>query len=152
MHNNLNKAFTNFTFNGSDAQNKPCALNPTSDKLTGSATQNWCLLRLLPVLIGRKILNPSVNEVWQLYLQLKEIVELITSPCISTHQVAYLNVLTEAYIDMRARLFPDHSLKPKHHYLLHYAELITKFGPLIRVWAMRFESKHTYFKKCASYG
>ena len=59
----LNKAITNFAFNGSDAQNKPCALNPTSDKLTGSATQNWCLLRLLPVLIGRKILNPFVNEV-----------------------------------------------------------------------------------------
>ena len=145
----LNKAISNFAYKGTDAQNKPCSLNPTSDKLTGSATQNWCLLRLLPVLIGKKILNPVVNEVWQLYLQLKEIVELVTSPCISTHQVAYLNELTEDYVDMRARLFPNKSLKPKHHYLLHYAELICKFGPLIRVWAMRFESKHTYFKKCA---
>ena len=27
--------------------------------------------------------------------------------------------------------------------------MIVKFGPLIRLWTMRFESKHSYFKKCA---
>lgn len=46
-------------------------------------------------------------------------------------------------------MFPDHPLKPKHHYLLHYPDLILKFGPLIRLWTLRFESKHSYFKECA---
>lgn len=31
----------------------------------------------------------------------------------------------------------------------HYPELIIRFGPLIRLWTLRFESKHTYFKQCA---
>ena len=38
-------------------------------------------------------------------------------------------------------------MRSKHHYVWHYPDLILKFGPLIRVWAMRFESKHTYFKR-----
>uniref|UniRef100_A0A8C6LRA2 Uncharacterized protein n=1 Tax=Nothobranchius furzeri TaxID=105023 RepID=A0A8C6LRA2_NOTFU len=46
-------------------------------------------------------------------------------------------------------MFPDQSLKPKHHYVLHYPSLILKFGPLIRLWTLRFESKHSYFKECA---
>lgn len=45
--------------------------------------------------------------------------------------------------------FGDHPLKPKYHYLNHYPELIVHFGPLIRLWTLRFESKRTYFKQCA---
>ena len=52
---------------------------------------------------------------------------------------------------MRLSIFPDKSLRPKHHYLAHYPWLILQFGPLIRVWTLRFESKHSYFKKCARY-
>ena len=33
--------------------------------------------------------------------------------------------------------------------MAHYPGLILQFGPLIRVWTLRFESKHSYFKKCA---
>lgn len=48
---------------------------------------------------------------------------------------------------MRILLFPDTLLRPKHHFLTHYPDLIVKFGPLIKVWTLRFESKHQYFKK-----
>lgn len=57
---------------------------------------------------------------------------------------AYLRVLIDEYLT-----FAGHPLKPKHHYLNHYPELIVQFGPLIRLWTLRFESKHTYFKQCA---
>lgn len=46
-------------------------------------------------------------------------------------------------------LFPEIQLKPKHHYLRQYSALLLKFGPLIRLWMLRFESKHSYFKRCA---
>ena len=36
--------------------------------------------------------------------------------------------------------------RPKHHFLSHYPELYKNKGPLIKVWAMRMESKHTYNK------
>lgn len=86
---------------------------------------------------------------WQLCLKLREIVELVCAPKIHTNHVAYLNVLIREYVQMRVDIFPDSPIKPKHHFLLHYPDLILKFGPLIHLWTMRFESKHTYFKQCA---
>ena len=64
-------------------------------------------------------------------------------------QVAYLDVLIEEYLESRKAQFPESGLKPKHHYLHHYSEMIPKFGPLIRLWTMRFERKHGYFKRHA---
>lgn len=88
------------------------------------------------------------DEVWQLTLQLKDIVELICTQKISVSQVAYLDVLIQEYLESRKAVFPEVNLKPKHHYLRHYPGLILKFGPLIRLWTMRFENKHSYFKRC----
>ena len=145
----LNRSISNLKLQGSDASNRPCDVRPKGQKLGGSAAQNWCLLRLLPILIGDRIKNPLEDQVWLLCLKLREIVELICAPKIHANQVAYLNILIREYLDSRVSLFPDKSAKPKHHYLLHYPDLILKFGPLIRLWTLRFESKHTYFKQCA---
>ncbi|XP_048860311.1 uncharacterized protein LOC125727551 [Brienomyrus brachyistius] len=85
-----------------------------------------------------KVKEPT-DDVWQLTLQLKDIVELICAQKISLPEVAYLDVLIQEYLACRFSLFPGHRLKPKHHYLRHYPALILKFGPLIRLWTMRFE-------------
>lgn len=76
-------------------------------------------------------------------------VELICAPKIHHDQIAYLKIITEEYVHSRHTIFPNHPLKPKHHYLLHYSDLFLHFGPLIRLWTLRFESKHSYFKECA---
>lgn len=145
----LNRRINQFKYLGNDALDKPCEVNSCSDKLGGHAVQNWCLLRLLPVLIGDKIKNPADNDVWQLVLHMRQMVEFICAPAISSGQIAYLKVMTEDYLYLRAKLFPNHSLRPKHHYVSHYPDLTVQFGPLIRLWTLRFESKHTYFKQCA---
>ena len=144
----LNRRIKQFQYKGSDALTKPCAVNSEVSKLSGQAIQNWNLLRLLPVLIGDKVQNPE-DCVWQLTLQLKDIVDLICAQKISLSQVAYLDILIQEYLESRKCLFPETTLKPKHHFMRHYPALILKFGPLIRVWTMRFESKHSYFKRCA---
>lgn len=46
------------------------------------------------------------------------------------------------------RMF-NKNIQPKHHLLCHYAELIIHFGVLIRLWTLRFESRHVFFKKAA---
>lgn len=101
------------------------------------------------MLVGDRIQNPTENSVWKLILLLREIVVHVCSPSITPDQVAYLGVLIEEYIQSRVELFPEFCLKPKHHYLCYYPELIIQFGTLIRLWTLRFESKHTYFKQCA---
>jgi len=144
----LNRRIKQFKYKGSDALTKPCAVNSDVFKLSGQAIQNWNLLRLLPVLIGDKVQNPE-DDVWQLTLQLKDIVDLICAQKISLSQVAYLDITIQEYLETRKCFFPESPLKPKHHFMRHYPALILKFGPLIRVWTMRFESKHSYFKRCA---
>jgi hypothetical protein len=132
-------------FLGQDSRDKPGKVSE-GKTVGGHAVQNWCLLRLLPVMIHDTF--DVLDEVWQLLL-LREITELICAPRISVIQICYLNRLILLYIEDRLRLFPTVPLRPKHHYLLHYPGLIMNFGPLIRVWTARMESKHTVFKRYA---
>lgn len=85
---------------------------------------------------------------WQLLLQLKDIVDEICAQKISVSQVAYLDIMIQEYLELRKSLFPETPLKPKHHFMCHYPALILKFDPLIRLWTMRFES-NTSSKRCA---
>ncbi|KAJ8051033.1 hypothetical protein HOLleu_04451 [Holothuria leucospilota] len=91
---------------------------------------------------------PSRQElVLKLVLKLKDIVEIVVAPAVQQSQVVYLKILVEEYLDERQRLLHQ-KLRPKHHFLSHYPWLILKFGPLIKVWPLRFESKQTFFKRC----
>lgn len=49
---------------------------------------------------------------------------------------------------MYIELFND-TLKRKHHFLLHYPNLILKLGPLAHISSMRYEAKHREFKQYA---
>lgn len=51
-------------------------------------------------------------------------------------------------LDIQAH-FSSVSVPCKLHYLTHYPSYILKYGPLVNLWAMRFESKHQYFKDVA---
>ena len=142
----LNRTVKHFQFLGADANDKPGVVS-NGKTVGGNAVQVWCLLRLLPLL-----LCDTVNvqtEAWKLLLLLRETVELICAPKLSVAQVWYLNRLIRQYVEDRHQLFPSVPLRPKHHYLLHYPWLIQMFGPLIGVWTMRMESKHSFFKRCA---
>lgn len=43
--------------------------------------------------------------------------------------------------------FPRKKLRPKHHFIEHYPHLIQKFGPPSECWTIRFEAKHSFFKR-----
>ncbi|KAL7396912.1 hypothetical protein ABVT39_013489 [Epinephelus coioides] len=54
----INWAISQTKLLGSDSHNKPCEIKEKAKKLSGSATQNWCLLRLLPLYVSQWIKNP----------------------------------------------------------------------------------------------
>lgn len=136
-----------FKYNACDQRNKPAPMNISGKKLGGQALQNYTLLLLLPIMVGDKV-QDATNEMWRLLLTLQQVVELVMATAISDDQVSYLALLISDYICERVRLFPAVPLRPKHHYLFHYPYLIKQFGPLVKVWSLRFESKHSYFKRC----
>lgn len=51
----LNRNITTFKYAGTEINNKPCEVRADGEKLGGNAAQNWCLLRLLPLLVGDRI-------------------------------------------------------------------------------------------------
>jgi len=91
----INRMVSQIKFKGSYADNQSCVIRADGEKLGGSAAQNWCLLRLLPILVGKHIKNPLEDQIWQLCLKLTEILEHVCAPTIHTNQVAYLKLLAE---------------------------------------------------------
>lgn len=70
----LNQLIVRFKYKGYDANDKPSIVNENGKTLGGHAVQNWCLLRLLPLLISSKI-QDHCDEVWAAICLLREIVE-----------------------------------------------------------------------------
>lgn len=141
----LNSKIKKFPFKDNDAVDKPGYFSQ-KNKLIGHAVQNWCLIRFITVIID-DLVSDKNDSVWKLLCNLQEITSIVCSKILSEGQVAYLKILISEYLVDRKELFPEVPLRPKHHYIAHYPSLILKYGPLIWLWTLRFESKHSFFKK-----
>lgn len=87
----LNDVIKTFPYKFKDAVNKPQQIPPkfaVTCSVGGNATENWTLLRLLPIFIGKKI--PSNEGAWELLMDLKDIVEISFAPVIHESVVGYL--------------------------------------------------------------
>ena len=82
-------------------------------------------------------------------LYLMDVVERSCMPVVSVLHTEWLSDMIEVFLQKFQDEFPDASLTPKMHYLVHYPELLREFGPLINCWTLRFEGKHCYFKDVA---
>lgn len=146
----LNEAISSFNFKWADKTNRPhpVALSFASKKTVGgNAHENWSLIRFLPLLIGQKV--PCDEPAWQILTDLKDIVDLVVSPVQTEDSIAYLDFKISDHRIRFQEVFPDCDLKPKHHFLEHYPYLIRQYGPLVALWTMRFEAKHSFFKRVA---
>lgn len=148
----VNYRITSYDYGFCDSANKPSTIRPQELKTPDSsmkqtAAQMWCLLRLLPLMIGDLI--PDGNKYWELLLLLLTCMEYIFSPALTEDAVLFLRHLIDEHHSLFLELFPDRHLKPKHHFMLHYAGAIRRLGPLVHYWSMRFEAKHGFFKRLA---
>ncbi|KAK0148560.1 putative nuclease HARBI1 [Merluccius polli] len=144
----LNNHIKNFQYKWGDKKNRPhlVPLSFSSRKtIGGNAHENWCLLRLLPFMIGHLI--PEDEPAWKVILDLKDIVELVVATFHCEESVAYLEYKISEHRRRYKEVFPDQRIRPKHHFLEHYPEMIKLFGPIVKFWTMRFEAKHSYFKQ-----
>jgi hypothetical protein len=83
------------------------------------------------------------------YSCVRHIIEIVFVSDICAGQLVLLNGLVSEHHRDHVLLFSD-SLKPKHHFMLHYASAIMNVGPLQWIWSMRFEAKHGEAKKLAT--
>nr|XP_046269580.1 uncharacterized protein LOC124072313 isoform X1 [Scatophagus argus] len=146
----LNTLIQKFPYKWGDKTNRPHPIPrsfTSSNTIGGNAHENWTLLRLLPFVIGHII--PEDEPAWLVFLDLKDIVELVVAPVHTEETIAYLEAKIYDHRQRYLELFPHVNLLPKHHYLEHYPQMIRCFGPLVALWTMRFEAKHSFFKQVA---
>lgn len=144
----LNRIIKQFPYKWKDSTNSPQGVPPnfaSNRTIGGNATENWCLLRLLPLMIGAKI--PEEDLTWQLLLSLRDVVSLVMSPTHTDESIGFLDSLIAEHRERFCSVFPQERLISTHHFVEHYPQLIQAFGPLVSLWTMRFEAKHCFFKK-----
>ena len=136
-------AMQQFTFEKNDCKNKPDAwIRGTSYSLT--ASQSWCLFRSLPFIVENFV--PIDCKVWELYLLLSKICDIVFALSFSMSWISYLDSLIHDFYFMFISIAPN-KIIPKCHFLLHYPRLMIRFGPLRFLWCMRFEAYHQRIKK-----
>ncbi|RUM28374.1 MAG: hypothetical protein DSY42_08515 [Aquifex sp.] len=143
----LNQRIGHFPYLGSDKVNKPSALSISPGgkvSVKQEAAQMWCLLRLLPLLVGHRV--PVENSKWEVLLKLLDSSHYICAPSIYRHEVAIMEECITDFINSFQVEFPDQAVKPKLHYMSHYPQQTLQFGPLVHCWTLWFEGKHSYFK------
>ncbi|XP_034237337.1 uncharacterized protein LOC117642850 [Thrips palmi] len=123
----LNAKTASFPYSSEDRRDQPKPYTFRAEKIAGGAVQIWTFLKLFPLIVLDLVDDwheKWEDPVWKNYVLLVEIMELLLAP-----------------------EFPYVPLRPKHHYLSHAAELIMIFGPLSKVFTLRFEHKHQFFKR-----
>jgi len=77
----LNMRLAFFNLQGSDAAVRPPQLKASLEKLSGSASKNWCSLRIISVLISDAV--DTTDEVYQAMLLLRSVTELVMAPSLA---------------------------------------------------------------------
>lgn len=78
-----------------------------------------------------------------------DIVDQLFCPKITEDDATYVAWLTSDHHQKIYKLYPEESVIPKMHFMVHMPRLMIQFGPLVRHWTMRYEAKHSYFKQLA---
>ncbi|XP_040074212.2 uncharacterized protein LOC8024264 [Ixodes scapularis] len=145
----LNAAIVRYPYSENDKRNKPEAVSMAmlqkTKTIKGNASQLFCLFRYLSFYVGECV--PREQKVWGLYLLLRKIVYVIMSRRVTVEHIAYLERLILCFcVDFR-ETFPSVAVPCKLHFMIHYPKYRQMYGPLVRLWAMRYEWKHQYFKE-----
>jgi hypothetical protein len=139
----LNDCIKTFPYSPSDKKCRPIpiAANFLKDgALVGTASEKWCLFRLFPFIISSSVgLPPQQNKHWMVYLQLREIIEIVLAPTVCKSWLGYLRMLIRDFLESFSKF--GSNFTPKVHFMLHYPRLIGLFGSLRALWCMRFEGE-----------
>ncbi|KAB0805319.1 hypothetical protein PPYR_02289 [Photinus pyralis] len=134
----LNNRKANFQYHRSDY-----VKNLNSNKLKMSASEMQCFLHHLPLLVGELV--PVKDPVWACLLLLIKLTNLCFLPSYNENTLNKLQNTIKNHHELYLDLFQK-ELTPKHHFVVHYPNVIRKLGPLKGLWVMRQEAKHKQAK------
>lgn len=145
----LNAAIVMFSYDSNVDRNRPqpMTMKPIGISVKQTASECWCLFRLLPQMIGARVPDGCLE--WDVFLGLREIIEYVCAPRLTDDHLNCLEDSIESWLHLFSTVFPHCRMTPKFHYLIHYPSEMRKHGPLRHVWTLRFENKHQELKNIA---
>ena len=145
----LNSTIKTFDYGQDDVCNKPSPMSSDlgSFRVKQTAAQAWCLLRLLPIMIGHGVPFDDTN--WLVLLLFLDVVEYCMAPKVNKVVSNFLAYLIEMFLSAYYDKYNEITMKPKFHFLTHYPKVMFLYGPLVHCWTLRFEGKHLMFKETA---
>lgn len=147
----LNSKIETFPYPPLLIKDKPSLVNKPhlEHHLRQKAAQMMCLLCVLPI-----ILAPFVNEKNRPHIAnfslLAQITHRLLAYEINTSSIHMLKVMINAHHTRFAEIYPDTSLTPKFHFLVHAPTMIEFFGPSRVTWCMRYEANNAWFSQSAT--
>lgn len=146
----LNQRILNFNYSTNSSKNNCPPLNDNhlkTGKILMSGSEMKYLLFNLSLFIGDKV--SSSNPAWKFYLVLRDMISFIMSPTFTKESIVELKKLITRHHKLYLKTFKNKLLKPKHHFLLHYLEMIETLGPPRNLSCIRCEGKHKISKDTA---
>jgi len=105
-----------------------------------SGSEMLTFVRLFALLVGDVV--PEGDPVWELYLLLRRILDIILAPSLHPNISEILEETIALHHETYLKVFPNETLKPKFHNAIHYPRLLRQVGPLINLSCIRLEAKH----------
>jgi hypothetical protein len=135
------------------AKNRPPPINSNfmkNKKISMSASEWSVFTHWFGIFMGTKIPNDSNR--WQLYIKLREIINLVFEDSLIENLKSDCNILEESICNHHKLYLnvSQEALKPKFHFLLHYPGLKRKYFSLKLFACNRFEQSHQFFKKVSN--
>ena len=150
LFNNFNSRLNNFSYCRIDSKNKiPLQIFTEYALKTGkgfklSATHFSTLIKVFPIIFGEELKD---YEHYNHYIDLIEIYFFLNDDSFNELKLQFLEKKIYNYLNSFKFLYPDQILPAKFHFMIHYPRCIKRFGPPRQYSTIRFESKHSFFKR-----
>ena len=150
----LNRRIQKFHYGFYDLKNKPSArftqqnLREQGNYSTKQrAAQQWCLLRMFPLIMGDLI--PYDDPYYLLLLEFLDLMDILFCPKTTIALTYYYEEKLYDFFTHFEQLFPGIHPINKYHHLLHYGEAMRLHGPTSGFSCMRYEAFHNPAKRVA---
>lgn len=151
----IGRKIAEYTYGSLENSNKPSPISVAhlkSRNLRQNASQMRCLMLNLPFIFGEELLpkiteNREVKQVWKCIRYLLRIMQIVWSTVIEEEYLHQLEDTVRQFLKTYKKLFPGKRIKPKFHFMTHYANTIRATGPLKHMSTMRGEANHKKIKE-----